>query len=187
MRKLVLFMNPPGLESQKLIYKLLENIKSQTSFITLKPLSVNQKPFSLQDYFSDLAEFSEKLTHLINDSFNDEIIIVSGFFTTPEEREYIYNAIRRANKKIDERYGVWIEDVGSKLEKNALNKCEVITDLFDYLFSRRVSPTEYEIYKDIYYIANHYGMGTSKKHSLILSIDKLLTILGEDCDNGQSY
>ena len=48
MRKLVLFMNPPGLESQKLIYKLLANIKSQASFITLKPLSINKKPFSLQ-------------------------------------------------------------------------------------------------------------------------------------------
>ena len=42
-------------------------------------------------------------------------------------------------------------------------------------------------HKDIYYITNHYEMGTSKKHSLILSTDKLLTILGKDCDNGQSY
>lgn len=187
MRKLVLFMNPPGMESQKLIYQLLSNIKSQTSFIALKPLSINQQPFSLNDYFCDLADFSERLTHVINDSARDETIIVSGFFTTPEEREYIYNAIRRANKKIDEKYGVWIEDVGSKLEKNALNKNEVITELFEYLFSRRVSPTEYEIYKDIYYIANHYEIGTSKRHSLILPIDKLLIILGEDCDNGQNY
>jgi hypothetical protein len=99
-------MNPPGIQIKKIVYRLLMNIQTSVSFVSLTPISTKQNIFSLDNYFSELAVFSERITNIINDSKENEIIIISGFFTTLEEREYIYNAIKRANHKIKEQYGV---------------------------------------------------------------------------------
>ncbi len=182
MRKLILLMNPPGIQIKKIVYRLLMNIQTSVSFVSLTPISTKQNIFSLDNYFSELAVFSERITNIINDSKENEIIIISGFFTTLEEREYIYNAIKRANHKIKEQYGVWIEDTMYNLQNN---NCKTVKDLFDYLYTSKVSPTEDEIFTDIYYIIKYLNIGTSKKHHKIYDIKTLLKLLGKDCDYGQ--
>lgn len=187
MRKIILFMSPPGINIHKLSCQLISRVQLQISYLTMIPFEENNKSnYSFKDYYSELAEFSERLTRTINDSGPNETIIISGFFITSEERSYIYNAIKRANKKINNLYGVWIEDTGLKLKKNAIRN-EVNTELFNYLFKKRCSPSDYNLclYTDIYYITKILGVGTSRKHSSIYSIEELFKILGKECQKNE--
>lgn len=175
-------MGPPGLSIKNIASQLLKYVNSEVSILSIEPFNKKNKLYSIKEYFDELAEFSERLTHTISDSNKDELIIVNGFFITAEERTYIDNAIKRASCKIDKKYGVWIEDVGSELLKIASKK-NISKELFYYLFERRSSPIDEEGYKDIYYISNLLDIGTSKHFSSIYETKDLLAILGKECSN----
>lgn len=182
MRKLILFMGPPGLMIKQIASVLLKYINSEISVLSIEPFKHENIVYSTIDYYDDLAEFSERLTHTINDSGKNETIIVCGFFVTPNERKYIDNAIKRANNKIDKKYGVWIENIGLELKKVAQEN-NISEELFQHLFKRRSSPKATEEYNDIYYISEHFNIGTSKRFSSMYSIDDLLMILGRECND----
>lgn len=182
MRKLILFMGPPGLMIKQIASVLLKYIDSEISVLSIEPFKHENIIYSTIDYYDELAEFSERLIHTINDSNKNETIIVCGFFVTPDERKYIDNAIKKANNKIDKKYGVWIENIGSELKKVAQEN-NISEELFQHLFKRRSSPIEAENYNDIYYISKHFNIGTSKRFSSMYNINDLLMILGRECNN----